>query len=234
MTLNSSVLILLTFVSLYLTIIEIFTMLFRLTGMTAEKARFQVISMLTNSGFTTAESETILSSRRRRSLATLTMLFGYTFTVVIVSTLLNVIIAMSTRNQENVIHSLAYLFIFAFALFLLKKIPFFHNNLNRLIRQIASHIMFSRDSNRFLILDVFGSNVLGEISITNLPEQLVNKTILELGVRFKHGISILTITRNGISNPNITPNDILQNGDRLVVFGSLDNIANLFECPITY
>ena len=67
----------------YMAIAEVFTVLFRLTGLTREKARFQVISMLTNSGYTTSESELITQSKVRRRLARLTMLFGYSFTVTI-------------------------------------------------------------------------------------------------------------------------------------------------------
>ena len=40
----------------YWIISELFTILFRLTGLPDEKARFQVISLLTGSGFTTRES----------------------------------------------------------------------------------------------------------------------------------------------------------------------------------
>ena len=38
---------------LYWVITELFTFFFRLTGLPAEKARFQVISLLTGTGFTT-------------------------------------------------------------------------------------------------------------------------------------------------------------------------------------
>ena len=69
---------------LYWVITELFTFFFRLTGLPAEKARFQVISLLTGTGFTTRESEIILSSRLRRRLARITMLFGYVFNVTIV------------------------------------------------------------------------------------------------------------------------------------------------------
>ena len=61
---------------LYWVITELFAILFRFTGLPDEKARFQVISLLTGTGFTTKESEIILSSRRRRRLARATMLFG--------------------------------------------------------------------------------------------------------------------------------------------------------------
>ena len=63
----------------YWVISELFSLLFRFTGLPEEKARFQVISLLTGCGFTTHESELLLSTRSRRRLARLTMLFGYVF-----------------------------------------------------------------------------------------------------------------------------------------------------------
>ena len=82
------------FFFLYWVIAELFTFFFRLTGLPAEKARFQVISLLTGTGFTTRESEIIMASRLRRRLARITMLFGYVFNVTIVSALVNVFLSM--------------------------------------------------------------------------------------------------------------------------------------------
>ena len=56
---------------MYWIVSELFTMLFRFTGLPDEKARFQVISLLTGCGFTTRESELIISTRSRRRLARL-------------------------------------------------------------------------------------------------------------------------------------------------------------------
>ena len=47
---------------IYLIITELFTILFRFTGLPDERARFQVISLLTGCGFTTKESELFLSN----------------------------------------------------------------------------------------------------------------------------------------------------------------------------
>ena len=55
------------------------------TGLPDERARFQVMSLLTGCGFTTRESEAILSFRPRRRLALMTMIFGYAFNITIVS-----------------------------------------------------------------------------------------------------------------------------------------------------
>ena len=79
---------------LYWVITELFTFFFRLTGLPDDRARFQVLSLLTGTGFTTRESELILGSRRRRRLARVTMLFGYVFNVTIVSALVNVFLSM--------------------------------------------------------------------------------------------------------------------------------------------
>ncbi len=78
MSINAALLIILLLIAVFFLFVEIFTVLFMLTGLPERKARFQVISILTNTGFATGESEVITSSRRRRRLATITMLFSAT------------------------------------------------------------------------------------------------------------------------------------------------------------
>ena len=79
---------------LYIIISEVFTMLFRFIGLPEEKARFQVVSLLTGSGFTTRESEMIISTKRRRRLARITMLFGCVFNISVVSAFINVFLSL--------------------------------------------------------------------------------------------------------------------------------------------
>ncbi|MEG0681826.1 MAG: potassium transporter TrkA, partial [Eubacterium sp.] len=122
MTLNSAVFTLLVFIALYLSIIEIFSVLFIITGMPEARARFQVISMLTNSGFTTKESEAIVTVKKRRILAQLTMLFGYTFTVIGVSMILNVILKIPQSSTNEMFIASAYLVIFLIILFTFKRL----------------------------------------------------------------------------------------------------------------
>ena len=86
---------------LYWVITELFTIFFRLTGLPEERARFQVISLLTGCGFTTKESEIVLSNRSRRRLARITMLFGYVFNITIVSAFINVFLSLKLAQAEN-------------------------------------------------------------------------------------------------------------------------------------
>lgn len=67
-------------------VIEIHVVLFRLTGLKLEISRFQVISMMTGTGFTTGESELVLGHPIRRKLAIFLILFGaFSFAVIISS-----------------------------------------------------------------------------------------------------------------------------------------------------
>ena len=83
MGLITSVILILAFIVIYVIVIQIYSVLFRITGLTKEKARFQAISLLTNSGFTTSESEIIVSDRVRRRIAIAAMINGYAFSVII-------------------------------------------------------------------------------------------------------------------------------------------------------
>ena len=85
---------------LYWVITELFTILFRFTGLPDEKALFQVISLLTGCGYTTKESEMLLSTRQRRGLARATMLFGYVFNITIVTALINVFLSLKQSRTD--------------------------------------------------------------------------------------------------------------------------------------
>ena len=87
----NAVLLFIVIVLVYWIICEIFTVLFRFTGLPYEKARFQVLSLLTGTGFTTRESEGLVSIRQRRKLAQVTMLFGYVFNITIISLHMNIV-----------------------------------------------------------------------------------------------------------------------------------------------
>lgn len=69
---------------MYQIIIEIFSSIFSIEGVQIDKSKFQVISILTGTGFTTNESELMLSTKRRRKLTQILILFSYLFNITIV------------------------------------------------------------------------------------------------------------------------------------------------------
>ncbi|RED54498.1 TrkA C-terminal domain-containing protein [Cohnella lupini] len=75
-----------TYFAIVLLVIEIAVVLMRSTGLKYDIARFQVISLLTSTGFTTKESELVLGHPVRRRLGMFLILFGvFSFAVIISS-----------------------------------------------------------------------------------------------------------------------------------------------------
>lgn len=138
----------------YWVIAELFTFFFRLTGLTAERARFQVTSLLTGTGFTTKESEIIMTSPRRRRLARATMLFGYVFTVTIVSALINVFLSMKSIQAENQMFILLIPLGIVALIFVFMRVPTVHAWGDRQLRRLADRIFDRKETfNAVLLID---------------------------------------------------------------------------------
>lgn len=72
-------------------VIEIAVMLFVSTGLNKQIARFQVISMLTATGFTTDESSLIIDHPIRRRIGAAVILFGYFSLAVMISSIATIL-----------------------------------------------------------------------------------------------------------------------------------------------
>ena len=124
MGLIASVILILAFIVIYVIVIQIYSVLFRITGLTKEKANFQAISLLTNSGFTTSESEIIVSDRVRRRIAIAAMINGYAFSVIIVSLIINVILSLKEDIQDQTLDIMLVAFGVFVLLIIITQIPF--------------------------------------------------------------------------------------------------------------
>lgn len=228
----STVFAILAFFSLmltYLLICEIFTILFRLTGLTEETARFQVISMLTTCGFTTAESEVVTSSRKRRKLAFITILFGYIFSVTIVSMVINFFMRLNDGYSfQLILKVVSAIIVLIIIWYSLLKVNFVKNNFDKFISKIGIKAMFKNQHNPIMILGIFKSEVIAEVTITNLPEEFNNIQLKNSNIRVNYNLQILTIIRDGDETLSVNGDTILKNGDKVIVFGSLKNIKKLF------
>ncbi|HAX72132.1 MAG TPA: hypothetical protein DCY20_01270 [Firmicutes bacterium] len=231
MSLIGSLLLFITFILVYILIIEVFTVLFRLTGLTEEKAKFQVISLLTNSGFTTQESEIITGSVVRRRLARITMLFGYAFTVTIVSSVVNLFLQLKNLELMNMAISMLLLFVFILLLYAIRRNWWVKETFDRFIEKIGNHIMFGEKSNPLVLIDQYHTMAMVKINLTHIPSCFKDKQLSETNLRTKYNILILTIRRNGNILPNILGDTTLQSEDILIVFGPYKNIRELFERP---
>ena len=229
MNLTSSILAISIAIVLYIYTIEIFTILFRITGLTKEKARFQVISLITCSGFTTSEAEIIATNRRRRRLAIICMITGIIFNVMIISFIINLISSFSSNVMtDDLIINIAIILVVALALIVFSKIPPFSKLFEKMTESFARKIIYrNKHDNVLTMLDLYGRDAIVEIYINNVPEALKDKTLEESELKSRYRINLLMLKRKN-RTIDVTKNTVIQNNDEIVVFGSRQAIKDLF------
>lgn len=228
MSFNLTLFVLLVLSAVYLMFIEIFTIIFMMTGVSHTRSVFQVISLLTNSGFTTNESEIIVSSRKRRKIAIVVMIFGNLFNVLIISVLINATITVYENRSFDFIQAIITVIIFITIIITYKKLPFIRIRFDRLIKKAANRLMFTKKSNPLLILDNFHGFCIAEIKLMDIPEIFIDKTIFESRISNNFGIRILFIKRGDKYIGYIEDTETVQEADRLIVFGPLESITQVF------
>ena len=226
---TGSLILFVLFIIVYIVISDIITIFFRLTGLTEEKARFQVISLLTNSGFTTRDSEAIVSSSVRRRLARATMLFGYAFTVTIVSTTVNYFMTIGQGELESLLIWLPILAALLFGFHLIRRSPSAKARFDRYIETIGSRLMFGRNSNPIVLMEDYGGMVVAHVYVQQLPPMLSGVPLKDSEIMSRHNIMVMLVKNKKGEARQATADTILQPQDIILVLGRRKDILEVFE-----
>ena len=223
-------------VAVYMFMIEIFSVAFKLTGLATKKIRFQVASLFTGAGFTTQESELITNDDRRRRIAVTCMYTGHIFSVVIMGLVINVVIQISqaigasreTRTFTEWYFIVFYISAFIFLLVLFIKIPPINRHFQKLLENIAiAASKRNRHSNIITVLDFYGKNAICEVNLNNIPEFAEDVSLFEMKLTQKYVINILSIKR-GKRMVDVTKDTMFRKGDVLVIYGYINDIKEAF------
>ena len=215
---------------LYWVITELFTFFFRLTGLPAEKARFQVISLLTGTGFTTRESEIILSSRIRRRLARVTMLFGYVFNVTIVSAFINVFLSMKVIQVGHELFSFLIPLATVALIFVFMRVPKIHAWGDSLLRRLADRAFDRKETfNAVMLVDNIGSESIAQVTLRHIPEEYQRVILAETRLRAETGILVMLVEHRGGKPTPAGADTVFEIGDKLTVFGDYQTICKTFH-----
>ena len=215
---------------LYWVITELFTFFYRLTGLPMDKARFQVISLLTGTGFTTRESEIILTSRRRRRLARTIMLFGYVFNITIVSAFINVFLSMkATQAEHRFLPLLIPLGIIAL-IFIVMRVPKIHAWVDHLLKRAADNFFKRQETfNAVMLIDYISSESIAQVTLRHIPDEFRGRTLAETRLRAETGILVMLVERNGGKPIPAQADTVFEPGDQLTVFGDYHTICKTFH-----
>ncbi len=215
---------------LYWVITELFTFFFRLTGLPAERARFQVISLLTGTGFTTRESEMIMGSRPRRRLARATMLFGYVFNITIVTAFINVFLSVKTIRAGQ--HYLGFLIPLGTAalIFVFMRVPKIHAWGSNLLRRSADRIFDRKESfNAVMLIDNISSESIAQVTLRRIPEEYRGLSLAETRLRAESGILVMLVEHQGGKPEAAHAGTVFEAGDKLTLFGDYKAICKAFR-----
>lgn len=213
------------FIFIYLfivfTVIEINTSIFVATGLERKIARFQVISMLTGTGFTTGESELIIDHPVRRRLGAFLILFGAFSLAVIIS-------AISKLLEDNFYTmEIAYVAGGLLVLLLILRAPVIQHLMSGKLKSelIESYELADLPISDVLLMDE--EDEVREITI-NKDSQFTDKTFDHI-VEKEDDIILLFIKRGEINIRNKAYETKIEPGDKLVVYGNNPLIDEKFK-----
>ena len=230
MDINLAFLLFSLIILLYWVITEMFTFFFRLTGLPDERARFQVLSLLTGTGFTTRESELILGSRHRRRLARITMLFGYVFNVTIVSALVNVFFSMKLVNFGLQYMGILIPLFTISLIFIFLRVPKIHAWGENLLQRFADRIFDQQETfNAVMLLDYIGSETIAQVTLRHIPEEYRGYNLAETRLRAETGILVMLVEHKGGKIMPAHADTVFEVGDKLTVFGDYSTIRKTFH-----
>ena len=219
----------------YWVITELFTVLFRFTGLPDERARFQVISLLTGCGYTTKESEMFLSNRRRRRLARITMLFGYVFNITIVSAFINVFLSLKASQIEHFYIAVLIPLAAVAIIFVFMRVPGIRAWGDRLLQKLADRIVGRTDSfNTVTLLDYIGTDSIALVTLNRIPEEYQGVTLSETRLKAETGILVMLVEKRGKKPVPAGADTVFEPGDQLTVFGEYATICNIFPACLSF
>lgn len=205
-------------IALFTIIVEIFTIVFMLTGLSHNKSKFQVISILTSTGFTTKESELVMLDPKRRRYAQILIVFGYCFSVTIVSMLVTSINGSSPWYEYVIAITLLATFIFLLNNHSIRK------KIDPKIQKFGAKLMYGENENYLIIIESLNEKIVGKIKLITLPSKLKNQTLEQLDLSNEYQIQLLAIERNGETLKNINKDVCFEENDLIVVYGEKNNI----------
>jgi hypothetical protein len=195
-----------------------------MTGMEKKKARFQALSAFSGTGFTTKEAEFVVNHPQRRKIVTWLIIFGNAGIVTVIVT------ATSSMATSRGYHLPVNFIILVVGIFLIYKVATYKKFTrywekfieNKLIKSPVFEEAATEDLLHFLEGYGLVKKIVGEKS------GLIGKTLAKSHLREK-GAVVLGIERENSWIPVPKATEVINQGDRLVVYGPLDALKDILK-----
>jgi hypothetical protein len=190
---------------------------FMMTGLEKHKARFQALSAFSGTGFTTKEAELIVNHPTRRKIARWLMITGNAGIVTVIVTATS---SFSTSTGYQLPLNIILLLIGIFIIYKLAKSRGFVRRWEHFIeKRLIKSPQFEESTTEDLLHFIEGYGLVKKIVAEGSP--LIGQSLAKLKLN-KIGILVLGLERENSWIPTPKASEILQNFDRMVVYGPLD------------
>jgi len=203
-------------------IIEVAAILLEETGLRKEVARFQAISLLTGTGYTTSESELIINHPIRRKIASFLIIFGnISFAIIlsyVISFFVNSTLYLSDLGIGVVVLCLAMIIL---------RTPLIHSYLSSKIgSRLDKYVVHHKSVEEVFHLDK--KNAMCQFILHESHKKIINIPLKELQLA-EQDVKILNIQRYDEFIKHPTGSTVLLPGDKVLVYGNVDRIREYFN-----
>lgn len=219
-----SMITLLMVLTLSILITRVATVALTHTGLSRESAKFQARSAFTGVGFTTSESEKVVSHPVRRRILLMLMLLGNAGIVTAVSTL--IVSFVNMNRSASLIWHIALLVAGLILLWSLANSQWVDRHLSNLISTLLKNHTNLSVQDYAKLLHLAGDYQISELHVAQ-RDWLADKSIGKLGLR-KEGVIVLGINRVDGNYMGVPDGEtIIQKNDVLLVYGRAKVIEQL-------
>ncbi|MCF7791919.1 MAG: TrkA C-terminal domain-containing protein [Victivallales bacterium] len=224
---------LLIIISLSIVIIRIGAVALELTGVTQDVAAFQAQSAFTGAGFTTTESESIVSHPVRRKIARILILLG---SAGLTSSIATLIMTFTGQSDKSIYLRLFVLGVGILTIYIFSKSEFIYRVMKKWITILLQKYTSLNVHDYSAVLGL--SKGFSVSRFTVKPGSWMEGCLLsELNLR-SEGLVILSINRKVENKEKFigvpTGNTELKEGDRIVCYGREEAIKKLSKRPKGY
>ncbi|MFQ5354300.1 MAG: TrkA C-terminal domain-containing protein [Thermodesulfobacteriota bacterium] len=211
-------------------VVKAATIALMMTGMDGRRAQFQALSAFSGTGFTTREAESVVNNEKRRRIVTWLMILGNAGVVtVIVTATSSLVVSKGLQLPINIIVLIAGLYV---------------------VYKIVTRQQFVRRWETFIENKLIKSGTFEEGTTEDLLHLLEGHVLLRVIIKknsslagttlqdshlTEQGLIVLGIERGGHWMGIPRGNEVIREGDRLVVYGTPDILKVLLrqEGPLT-
>ncbi len=196
----------------------------RMTGLDKDTANFQALSAFTRTGFTTKEAELVMNNPQRRRIVTWLIILG---NAGLIAVIVSATSSLSRGTGYEMLISIGALIVGVYLIFLVGRHVGFTGRWERFIenRLVRSRVSRATSINR--LLHLAGGYGIAEVSVGQ-GSSLIGRSIEEKHL-LQGDMVILGIERSQRWVDRPSAQQVIDVGDRLIIYGQLNALESLFS-----